>query len=107
NFATAVLPSPPTAVEQTHVTDSPVAQDPPDAGCVLAGIVIIDDHAGIPIDSQLADARTPHGILLHSKPCPTPADRIHPDRAGNMARGVLVLAARIQDAVLLGSLRLG
>src|SRR5207244_2167629 len=60
NRSAASLPRPPPAVEQTHVANTPITQKPPDAGCVLAGIIVINDDVAVLVDAQLADAFRPH-----------------------------------------------
>src|SRR5262249_40617616 len=101
------LPGAPTTIEQTHVTHSPKAQDPPDAGSVFARVVVVDHDARLLVDTQFADPPGPRVVILSSNPSPAPAHLLNPYRPGDVAGEVRVFAAGVEDAELLGHFRPG
>src|SRR4029079_14606696 len=55
----AFLPAGPHAVEQADILDAPELEDPPDAGGILVGGIVVDDDPRVGGDAEGAEALGP------------------------------------------------
>src|SRR5262249_21157001 len=82
--AAAGFPGRPAAVEEAHVPAPPVAENPPDAGCVLDA-VIVDDDASLRCNRQPIETIGPGSLVFAVGKRFHPGVVVDPDGARDVA----------------------